>query len=268
MADSAVRRRKPAPADKSNPAPSEPESIDDSEDEIAEAKPVPPKKRIQDEDRDSYWLDGLRVLTFLFIASCGLSYLISSGESFFWGISNPPNYTKIDWWKTKLRGPLYLTPEQLTAYDGTDPSKPIYLAINGSIYDVSSNPRTYGKGGSYQYFAGVDAARSYVTGCFAEDRTPDMRGVEDMFLPLDDPSIDRLYKPAELTALKEQERAEAAKKVHEGLDHWVKFFASSPKYPFVGYVVRPAGWPGTEPVRQLCEAAQKNRMKRKVPGQG
>lgn len=290
MAYSAVRRRKPAPADKteSNPAPSEPESVESSEDEITETKSAPRKRRIQDEDRDSYWLDGLRVLTFLFIASCGLSYLISSGESFFWGISNPPNYTKIDWWKAKLvrpppppppnpkltppppsqRGPVYLTPEQLLAHDGTDPTKPIYLAINGTIYDVSSNPRTYGKGGSYQYFAGVDAARSYVTGCFAEDRTPDMRGVEDMFLPLDDPSIDRLYKPEELAALKEQERAEAMKKVHEGLDHWVKFFASSVKYPFVGYVVRPKGWPGTEPVRQLCEAAQKNRMKRKVPGQG
>lgn len=105
MADSAVRRRKPAPADKteSNPAPSEPESVESSEDEITETKPTPLKKRrIQDEDRDSYWLDGLRVLTFLFFASCGLSYLISSGESFFWGISNPPNYTKIDWWKAKL----------------------------------------------------------------------------------------------------------------------------------------------------------------------
>ena len=94
-----------------------------------------------------------------------------------------------------------------------------------------------------------------------------MRGVEDMFLPLDDPSVDRLYKPAELAALKEKERAEAAQKVHEGLDHWVKFFASSKKYPFVGYVKKPAGWPGTEPVRTLCAAAQKNRMKRKAPGE-
>ena len=103
MSDSAVRRRKPAPADKANPAASEPESIDSSEEEVvAETKPVTPKKRIENEDRDSYWLDGLRVLTFLFIASCGLSYLISSGETFFWGMSNPPNYTKVDWWKAKF----------------------------------------------------------------------------------------------------------------------------------------------------------------------
>lgn len=141
------------------------------------------------------------------------------------------------------------------------------MAINGTIYDVSSNPRTYGPGGSYQYFAGCDASRSYVTGCFADDRTPDMRGVEEMFLPLDDPSIDRHWSKEELAKLKEKELAEALQKVHEGLEHWVKFFANSKKYPFVGYVKRPPGWPGTEPIRPLCEAAAKTRMKRKIPGQ-
>lgn len=165
------------------------------------------------------------------------------------------------------RGPLYLTPEELAVYDGTDSSKPIYLAINGSIYDVSSNPRIYGPGGSYQYFAGRDASRSYVTGCFAEDRTPDMRGVELMYLPIDDPEIDRHWSRAELAKLKEKELAEAKQKVHEGLKHWVDFFANSKKYHFVGYVKRPEGWPGTEPVRRLCDAAQNTRSKRKIPGQ-
>jgi predicted heme/steroid binding protein len=166
------------------------------------------------------------------------------------------------------RGPLYLTPEELLAYDGSDPTKPIYLAINGTIYDVSSNPRTYGPGGSYQYFAGCDASRAYVTGCFAEDRTPDMRGVEEMYLPLDDPSIDRHWSKAELVELKKKEREEALKKVHDGLEHWVKFFANSKKYNFVGYVKRPEGWPGTEPVRRLCDVAAKGRTKRKIPEKG
>lgn len=165
------------------------------------------------------------------------------------------------------RGPLYLTPEELSAYDGTDPAKPIYLAINGTIYDVSANARTYGPGGSYHYFAGCDASRAYVTGCFAEDRTPDMRGVEEMYLPIDDPSIDRHWSKAELEAMRARERAEALQKVHDGLDHWVRFFANSKKYTFVGYVKRPEGWPGTEPQRKLCESAANSRSKRKIPGQ-
>ena len=65
-------------------------------------------------------------------------------------------------------------------------SLPIYLAINGTIYDVSASPSFYGPGGGYHFFAGNDGTRAFVTGCFSEDVTPDLRGVEDMFLPVDD----------------------------------------------------------------------------------
>lgn len=268
MADSeaSVRRRKPEPKSAA-PAVAETTPIESEPETYVEKKRPAPKKRIDEEDAYTPYVDIFRVITFLFLASCGLSYLISSGETFTWGMKNPPNYLKVDWWKTKLRGPVYLTPLELSAFDGTDPTKPIYLAINGTIYDVSSNPRTYGPGGSYHYFAGCDASRSYVTGCFAEDRTPDMRGVEEMFLPIDDPSIDRHWSKEELEALKAKELEEAKNKVWEGLDHWVRFFRDSPKYSFVGYVKRPAGWPGTEPKRPLCDVAQKQRTKRKIPGQ-
>lgn len=164
------------------------------------------------------------------------------------------------------RGPIYLTPAELSQHDGTDPTKPLYLAINGTIYDVSSNRRTYGPGGSYRFFAGADAARSYVTGCFAEDRTPDMRGVEDMYLPLDDPAVDSLYPPAELAALKQRELADARQKVHDALAHWVRFFQNSPKYPRVGYVRKDKDWLAKEPRKKLCEAASKGRKPRKAPG--
>jgi hypothetical protein len=106
-----------------------------------------------------------------------------------------------------------------------------------------------------------------VTGCFAEDRTADMRGVEAMFLPLDDPAVDRHWSKAQLAEMREAEMAEARRKVDEGLSHWVNFFKKSDKYHFVGYVKRAEGWPGTEPVRGLCEQAQKGRKKRVVPGQ-
>lgn len=59
-------------------------------------------KAQRDDESGSLRLDILRVLTFLFIASCGLSYVISSGESFFWGMQNKPYYLKPDWWKAKF----------------------------------------------------------------------------------------------------------------------------------------------------------------------
>ena len=78
-----------------------------------------------------------------------------------------------------------MTDDELRAYDGTDPDKPIYLALNGSIYDVSAGRSFYGPGGGYHFFAGRDAARAFVTGCFDTDLTPDMRGVEEMYIPID-----------------------------------------------------------------------------------
>jgi predicted heme/steroid binding protein len=74
---------------------------------------------------------------------------------------------------------LAFTPEELRRYDGSDPKLPLYLALNGSVYDVSANRRTYGPGGSYHHFAGVDAARAYATGCMRTHLTYDLRGLTD-----------------------------------------------------------------------------------------
>ncbi|KAL2128919.1 hypothetical protein VTI74DRAFT_8480 [Chaetomium olivicolor] len=274
MAESdTIRRRKPDPTASKPSAQPEPAESDSEKKRPSPAKQK--KKTPQDhlDDDDAYSstalaLDILRVLVFLFLASCGVSYLISNGETFFWGMSHPPKYLKVDWWKKQFRGPIYLTPSELALYNGSDPSLPIYLGLNGSIYDVSSNRRTYGPGGSYHYFAGVDAARAFVTGCFAEDRTPDMRGVEEMYLPIDDPEVDKHWTKEELEEMKKREWEEARKKVEAGLRHWVNFFGKGGKYEWVGYVKMPEGWPGTEPVRGLCEQARRGRKRRVVPGQG
>ncbi len=160
-------------------------------------------------------------------------------------------------------GPVYMTLEELAAYDGTDESKPIYLSINGTIYDVTAGRRIYGPGGSYHYFAGVDASRGFVTGCFAADRTGDMRGVEQMYLPFDNPEIDKHWTAEELARKKEEELAEAHRRVHEALKHWVDFFAKSTKYHYVGLLKRDPGWEG-EP-KELCEPAMNGRTYRKIP---
>ena len=45
--------------------------------------------------------------------------------------------------------------EALMMYDGSDHSKGIYLAILGSVYDVSSGRKHYGPDGSYGFFSGL-----------------------------------------------------------------------------------------------------------------
>lgn len=47
----------------------------------------------------------------------------------------------------------------LKQYDGSDPSKPIYVAIKGRVFDVSHKKDMYGKGAGYNVFAGKDASR-------------------------------------------------------------------------------------------------------------
>ncbi|KAM3531710.1 hypothetical protein MY4038_004393 [Beauveria bassiana] len=232
-------------------------------DHVNAKEPTKLRTRVEEDDEaDSLRLDILRVLTFLFVASCGLSYVISSGESFFWGMQNKPYYLKPEWWKAKFGGPIYLTPDELSQYNGYEKGKPLYLAVNGTIFDVSNGLNMYGIGGSYHFFAGRDASRAYVSGCFEEDLTPDMRGLEEMYLPIDDPEIDSKWTTAEMKELKEQELAEARERVHSGLKHWVDFFTNSPKYQKVGYVKREEGWLEKLPHPELCKSAQQKRKKR------
>lgn len=65
---------------------------------------------------------------------------------------------------------------ELLQYDGTDETKPIYLAVFGKIYDVTSGRRFYGPeaGPHYHFFAGKDGSRAFSTGEFkgTSDRAP------------------------------------------------------------------------------------------------
>jgi predicted heme/steroid binding protein len=48
------------------------------------------------------------------------------------------------------------TKESLAQYDGTDTSLPIYVAFEGSVYDVTEGKRFYAPGGAYHFLAGTD----------------------------------------------------------------------------------------------------------------
>jgi len=166
-------------------------------------------------------------------------------------------------------GAIQLTPAELSLYNGTSPDLPIYLSINQTIFDVSASPHTYGPGGSYHVFAGRDATRAFVTGCFADDTTSDLRGAEDIYIPIeptpgDDPAVDEVEKKlssAEKKMRAERERREAKKRVRKEVEKWETFYRESKKYFEVGKLVGVGEYTGPAPT--LCASAQKGRPKRK-----
>lgn len=73
-----------------------------------------------------------------------------------------------------------VTEEELRAYDGSDPSKPLLMAIKGNIYDVSRSVIFYGPGGPYSLFAGRDASRALALMSFDQkDLTGDIEGLSE-----------------------------------------------------------------------------------------
>ncbi|KAH7571412.1 hypothetical protein JRO89_XS04G0045800 [Xanthoceras sorbifolium] len=70
--------------------------------------------------------------------------------------------------------------EELRAYDGSDPKKPLLMAIKGQIYDVSRSRMFYGPGGPYAMFAGRDASRALALMSFdPQDLTGNTEGLSE-----------------------------------------------------------------------------------------
>ncbi|CAZ84605.1 unnamed protein product [Tuber melanosporum] len=212
-------------------------------------------------------VDILRVLTGALLLSVVFSWFVTDGESVTWGYK--PKALKWNNLKNLFKAPLVLTDEQLSKYSGVDPQLPIYVAVNGSVFDVSASPQIYGPGGAYGFFSGRDAARAFVSGCFKDDLTWDMRGLEEMFITgdvreLDDKElseISRLESTGEndsrvryLKKRRDKRRKEAWEDVKKAISHWENFFKNHEKYFYVGKVVHP-DLSGT-PVRELCEVAR------------
>ncbi|KAI9003614.1 cytochrome b5-like heme/steroid binding domain-containing protein [Gaertneriomyces semiglobifer] len=72
------------------------------------------------------------------------------------------------------------TPSELAEYDGTDVSKPVYLAIKGTVFDVSKARDMYAPGAGYHVFAGKDASRALAKSSLKPvDCIPDTSNLSD-----------------------------------------------------------------------------------------
>jgi membrane-associated progesterone receptor component len=71
------------------------------------------------------------------------------------------------------------TPPTLLPYSG-EKGMPIYFAVRGRVFDVSSGRNFYGPGGPYENFAGRDASRGLACGSFDVSML-----TEDLHAPLD-----------------------------------------------------------------------------------
>ena len=61
-------------------------------------------------------------------------------------------------------GPLLMTPEELAAFIGKPKGTPIFLAILGDIFNVTTGRKHYGPRNGYAHFAGRDASAAFATG--------------------------------------------------------------------------------------------------------
>jgi predicted heme/steroid binding protein len=76
----------------------------------------------------------------------------------------------VGYWQKNSHAPVNLATESkyaslpvmkeadLAPFDGTDPTKPVYIGLNGLVYDVSAGRSFYDVNGSYHYLAGKDSS--------------------------------------------------------------------------------------------------------------
>ncbi|OUM52257.1 hypothetical protein BVG19_g1429 [[Candida] boidinii] len=152
-------------------------------------------------------IDISRILIGLVVLNIIVSYLITS--SLTWGYKG--KYLDISYYKFLMSYPCVkhtLTIEELSKYNGSNVNLPIYLSLNGTIYDVSANRGLYAIGGSYNLLTGKDATRAFVTGCLnkRDEYTYDLRNL--------DPQV-----------------------VEKSIKNWVKYFDKSSRYWKFGKVI-------------------------------
>lgn len=81
--------------------------------------------------------------------------------------------------------PRNFTAEQLLEFDGTKDKKtgedkPVYLSVNGQVFDVSDGRDFYGPGGPYEKFAGRECGVALAKMSFDTEHLDDLEGCKDL----------------------------------------------------------------------------------------
>lgn len=146
-------------------------------------------------------------LEIFFIVNFVFSYTLTG--TIFWGIGDiEPDYVAIA--AQQRRVPIadrLITYDELRTHDGTDPTLPIYVAIGGKVFDVTSNKKLYAPGGGYHYLAGRD-----ITQAFLEAECTHSKHHECL----------------KSTKLSEEQKKE--------IQHWIDFFHDHQGYRFIGHL--------------------------------
>ncbi|KAI7817602.1 cytochrome b5-like heme/steroid binding domain-containing protein [Gamsiella multidivaricata] len=81
----------------------------------------------------------------------------------------PPNWSRI------------FSQDELAQHDGAaDEDKPIYVAIKGTVFDVTTKKAMYGPSGGYHCFAGKDASKALgMSSLKVEDCVADYSGLDE-----------------------------------------------------------------------------------------
>ncbi|ETV82050.1 hypothetical protein H257_05569 [Aphanomyces astaci] len=82
--------------------------------------------------------------------------------------------------------PLF-TVEELQQYDGSDESRPIYMAVGGIVLDVTSGGKFYKKGAEYNQFAGQACTRALA---LASLDVKDINDITSDFTPAQQKDLD------------------------------------------------------------------------------
>ncbi|KAH8408957.1 hypothetical protein KR009_004545 [Drosophila setifemur] len=81
------------------------------------------------------------------------------------GLPIPVAFESGDEDTSKTTASALFTPAELAKFDGEE-GRPIYLALLGSVFDVTRGIKHYGAGCSYNFFVGRDASVSFISGEF------------------------------------------------------------------------------------------------------
>ncbi|KAI8478832.1 hypothetical protein Bbelb_434300 [Branchiostoma belcheri] len=107
------------------------------------------------------------------------------------GPTDPPD-PAVEFLETQGDKPFRVfTKEDIARYSGEDESQPIYMAVKGVVFDVTSGKDFYGKGGGYNALAGKDCTRAVAKWSLEpEDLNSDISDLTEDQLK----SLDEVYK--------------------------------------------------------------------------